>query len=160
MASSFSLTSLTSLTQGDRLIYIAPILVATSLLHIFDAAPAAHQFGQLEILGSFLLIGYYLWNQIAVTYPHEKIWKKRMEASVCGVIGVFSALLLLAPLLTWQYVTLHFHGDRTRLFKPVMIAILTLWIGTGIFFYSAIRISMDHAAATQSSLPPQQGPTQ
>lgn len=157
MASSFSLTSL---TQGDRLIYIAPILVVASLLHIFDVAPAAHQFGQLEILGGFLIIGYYLWEQIAVTYPHEKIWKKRIEASVCGVIGVFSALLLFAPLMTWQYVALHFHGERARLFKPVMIAILTLWIGSGIFFYSSIRLSMDRAAATQSSLPTLQGQTQ
>lgn len=149
MASTFSLKSL---IEGHRLIYIAPILAISSLFHIFDSIPAKHQFGQLEILGAFIVTGYYLWVQISNIYAPQLIGRKRIELVVCAVVGIFSALLLFAPLMTWQYITLYYASDRSKYTKPISIALLTLWMGTFIFFYGTYSFNLNKLQQLQ---PPQ-----
>ena len=155
-----NLFSFKSFLEGNSTIYIAPVLLAGSLLHIFDLAPQKHQFGQLEVIGAFILVGYYLWQQIANIYPQEKINKKRIEAVICIVIGVFSALLLLAPLLSWQYIELfRASSNRPAIARQVMIALLTLWAGIGIFLYGTYTVSLERMNAGTSSMPTSSFPT-
>lgn len=154
-----NLFSFKSFFGGNAPVYIAPILVAGSLLHIFDMTPQKHQFGQLEIIGAFALICYYLWQQMAIVYPYEKLGKKRLEAVISIVIGIFSGFLLFAPLLSWQYITLYLSSDRLRTTKPIAIAMLTLWIGLGIFFYGTFTYTQNKMNAATSAMPQSSFPT-
>jgi hypothetical protein len=150
--------SLKSFTEGNALVYIAPFVTIISLFHIFDMNPAQHKLGQMELFGVFILLGYYLWTQLDEVYDITKLGKKRIEAIVCIVVGIFSALTLMAPLLTWQYVAFYRASNTRSYLKPVTIAILTLWAATAIFFYGTAKFTMDkmNASATgiqESSMP-------
>lgn len=151
--------SLKSLTEGNALVYITPFLVVSALFNIFDPNPAKHQFGQLEVLGAFILAGYYLWIQIAAVYDEQKIGKKRIEAVICMVVGIFSAMILMAPLLTWQYVALYRASRRGDYIKPIAIVIVTLWVATGVFFYGTAKFTMDKMNASQTGLQESSMPT-
>lgn len=155
-------SSFKSFFDGNAPVYIAPLLLGGSLLHIFDLAPQKHQFGQLEVIGALILVCYYLWQQIGTIYPQEKLGKKRIEAVVCIVIGIFSGLLLFAPLLSWQYIALYSATaatDRPALFKPLMAALLTIWAGIGIFLYSTYTVSIERLNAGATSVPTSSFPT-
>ncbi len=150
--------SFKSLSEDARLIYVAPILVIAALLHIFSPIPAQHQFGQMEIFGAFITIGYYLWVHIANVYPAKTMGKKRIEMVVCIVAGIFSALLLFAPLFTWQYIMLYRASNRAAYTKPVLIAIITLWAASLVFFYgsysfNANRLQQLQQTSLESSMP-------
>jgi len=150
--------SLTSLLENDKIIYAAPLLLCASLFHIFSTAGATHSFGQIEVLASMIAIGYYLWNTIAVIYPPEKIGKKRIEAVACMVGSIFLALLPLAPLMTWQFINLYRTSNRFSHTKQIIIAIVTIWLGVSVLYYSSIKLIMDRQSAmsteaTESSMP-------
>ena len=150
--------SLTSLLENDKIIYAAPLLLFASLFHIFSSAPATHNFGQIEVLASIIAVGYYLWNTIAAVYPPEKIGKKRIEAVACIVASIFFALLPLAPLMTWQFINLYRASNRFSYNKQIIIAIVTVWLGIGVLFYSSLKLIMDKQSAmtteaTESSMP-------
>lgn len=155
-----NLFSFKSFLEGNAPVYISPVLVAGSLLHIFDMTPQKHQFGQLEIIGAFALICYYLWQQSAIVYPYEKLGKKRLEIIISIVIGIFSAFLFFGPLLSWQYVTLYLSSDKSRTTKPIAVAMLTLWIGLGVFFYGTMTYTQNKMNAATSAMPVSSFPTQ
>ncbi len=144
--------SLKSLLDTDRIIYIAPILVFVSLFHVFSHHAATHNLGQIEILASLIVVGYYLWDKIAIIYPHDKIWKKRIEAVVCVVISIFTALVPFAPLMTWQYYNLYKNSDRYSLNKQIIAAIITVWVGVGALYYSSYLLLAERVAAQNSSV--------
>ena len=142
--------SLKSLTDPDTLILVAPILVVVSTFHIFDSNDITHKFGQIEILASIFICCYYLWDKIAVVYPAENIGKKRLEAVVCIVIGIFTAMVLIPPLLSWQYFNLYRASDRTSLKKPILIAIASMWIGCAVLFTSSFILAKAQIEAAKS----------
>jgi hypothetical protein len=142
--------SFKSLTDADTLIFVAPILVVVSTFHIFDSNDFTHKFGQIEIMASILICCYYLWEKIALVYSAEFISKKRIEAVVCIVIGIFTALLLIPPLLSWQYFNLYRASDRTTLSKPILIAVASLWIGCAVLFTSSFMIAKAQVEAAKS----------
>jgi hypothetical protein len=144
--------SLSSFLDTDKIIYIAPILLALSCLHIFSAVAATHSLGQIEVIAAIIVTGYYLWEKIAVIYPSEKMGKKRIEAVACIVISLFLALIPLAPLMTWQYYNLYRASDRQSYSKQILIAVVTIWVGIGIFFGSAIQHTMNIQNATNAAL--------
>jgi|GEM_PF-6964777 len=150
MANRFSLKSL---LDSDGIIYVAPILILMSLLHVFDTHDLTRRIGQMEILASIITVCYYLWDKIAYVYEPEKIGKKRIEAVVCAVVGLFSALVLIAPLMTWQFFNLYRTSDRFAYTKPILIAVLSLWIGCGVLFYSSAKVAMERVNAGNSGMP-------
>jgi hypothetical protein len=157
MAAHFSLKSF---IDGPHIIYIAPLLVAGSLLNIFSPLSSKHQFGQLEILGAFVIIGYYLWAHLGIIHDINKIGKKRIEFAICATVSIFSALVLFAPLITWQYISLYRAvPQRKPYIQPILTAIITLWIGSAIFFYGSYKYSLDKLNAAQSNLPTSSMPT-
>jgi hypothetical protein len=156
MANKFSIKSL---LDTDKIIYIAPILVFASFFHIFSREAATHGFGQIEILASLIVVGYYLWDKIATIYPHEKIWKKRIEAIVCIVASIFFALIPLAPLMTWQYYNLYKHSDRYSYSTQIIAAIATVWIGVSVMYYSSYMLLSERMAAANSGMPQSSMPT-
>lgn len=143
--------SLKSMTDPDTLILVAPLLVVVSTFHIFDANDLMHKFGQIEILAAIFICCYFLWEKIAVVYPTNIMGKKRIEAVVCVVIGIFTALVLMPPLLTWQYFNLYRASDKTSLQKPVLIAIASIWIGCAVLFTSSYLIAKAQVEAMANS---------
>jgi hypothetical protein len=133
--------SLKSLTDPDTAILVAPILVVASTFHIFDASDLTHKIGQMEILAAILVCCYYLWKKIEVVYPAALTGKKKIEAVVCVVIGIFTAMVLMPPLLSWQYFNLYRSSDRISLNKPILIAVVSLWVGIGILYTSSFLIA-------------------
>lgn len=145
--------SLTSIFDTDKIIYVAPILVFVSFFHVFSHNAGTHSFGQIEILAALILIGYYLWDKIAIVYPLEKIWKKRIEAVVCVVVSIFLALVPFAPLMTWQYYNLYKNSNRYSLNKQIMTAIITAWLGVCVMYYSTYTNLAENMAAQNASVP-------
>ena len=152
--------SIKSMTDPDTLILVAPVLVVVSTFHIFDASDLMHKFGQIEILAAILICCYFLWEKIAVVYPADIIGKKRTEAVICVVIGIFTALVLIPPLLSWQYFNLYRASDKVSLQKPVLIALASMWLGCAILFTSSFLIAKaqveamaNNASAQESSMP-------
>ncbi len=154
--------SLKNITDADNIIYIAPLLVISSFFYIFENGNNAHEFGQLEILGAIIICCYYLWDKIAVVYPPAMVGKRRIEEIVCIVIGLFSALIFLPPLMTWEFINLYRASDRFSFNKGIIISILTLWIGCGTLYYSSYKLAIEryHAANfSQSSFRSSDTPT-
>lgn len=152
--------SLKSLTDPDALILVAPILVVASTFHIFDESDLTHKIGQMEILAAVFVCCYYLWKKIEVVYPSAIIGKKRIESVVCVVIGIFTAMVLMPPLLSWQYFNLYSASDRISLNKPILIAVVSLWVGIGILYTSSFLIAKaqveamaNNALSQESSMP-------
>ena len=137
----------------EKIIYVAPILVFASFFHVFSRDEATHNFGQIEILAALIIVGYYLWDKIAIIYPYERIWKKRIEAVVCIVASIFLALVPLAPLMTWQYYNLYNNSDRYSYTKQIITAIATVWIGVGAMYYSSYILLAERMAAQSASAP-------
>jgi hypothetical protein len=142
--------SLKSLTDADTVVFVAPILVVVSTFHIFDANDFTHKFGQIEILASIMIVCYYLWEKIAVVYPAELMGRKRIEAVVCMVIGIFTALTLIAPLLSWQFFNLYRSSDKSTLTKPILISVASIWIGCAVMFTSSFMLAKAQVEAAQS----------
>lgn len=149
--------SIKSFIEGNALVYIAPFVTALSLFHIFDMNPAQHKLGQMELLSVFIILAYYLWAQLDEVYDITKLNKKRIENIACIVVGTLSAMALMAPLLTWQYIALYRSSNNPSYLKPVTIAVLTLWAATAVFFYGSAKYSMDKMNASmelqESSMP-------
>lgn len=144
--------SLKSLTEGNTLIYATPLLVLMSLFHIFDPNPVKHQLGQIETIAALIICGYVLWTQYTTVFSAEKLMRKRIEFSVCAIVGLITALLLYAPLMTWQFVTVYLASDRQSLNKPILMSVLALWLASGVFFYGSLKYNMDRMSAAQSGL--------
>lgn len=156
MKKKMSKFSIKSLLDTDKIIYAAPILVVVSFFHIFSRDEATHSFGQIEVLVALIVVGYYLWDKIAVIYPPEKIWKKRTEAIICMVASIFLALIPFPPLMTWQYYNLYKYSNRYSHNTQIISAIATVWMGIAVMYYStytllAERMAVQNAAATESS---------
>lgn len=162
MAKKFSIKSL---IDTDYIIYVAPILTIVSLLNVFNHDPTKHSFGQIEIFAALIIVGYYLWDKIAVIYPHELIGKKRLQEMACVVVGIFSALVLFAPLMTWQYYNLYKASDRYSYNKQILAAIFTAWFAIAAMYYSSYvklseRMAAQNAPAAESSYVAPTAPTQ
>lgn len=145
--------SIKSLMDTDKIIYVAPILVFASFFHVFSRDAATHGFGQIEILAALIVASYYLWDKTAVIYPHEKIWKKRIESIICVVISIFLALVPFAPLMTWQYYNLYKNSDRYSYTRQIMTAVVTIWIGVGAMYYSSYSLLAEQMAAANTATP-------
>lgn len=152
--------SLKSLTDPDTVILVAPILVVAATFHIFDASELTHKIGQMEILAAVLACCYYLWKKIEAVYLPAVIGKKRIEAVVCVVIGIFTAMVLMPPLLSWQYFNLYRASNRISLNKPILIAVVSLWVGIGILYTSSFLIAKaqveamaNNTVSQESSMP-------
>ncbi len=148
MANKFNLKSL---MDADSIVLITPILIVVSTFHIFDTGAFTHKFGQIEILAAIAICCYYLCDKIAVVYPAAIIRKKRIEAITCIAIGIFTALVFMAPLMTWQYFNLYRSSDRITLTKPILIAVASLWIGCAIFFSSSYLVAKAKVEATANN---------
>ena len=152
-------SSLKSLTEGDTLIYIAPAVLAMSLLHVFSASPITHKLGQIEVIMALGLVAFYIWQNIPSVYELPYQGKKKMELAVCCVVGVMTALLAYAPLLTWQIFGFYrASGNHPAYHKPLLTALLTLWIGTALFYagsfsYSKARMQSAETISTESVMP-------
>lgn len=144
MANKFSIKSALDM---DKLIYTAPVLVFASFFHIFSSDAGTHNFGQIEVLAALIVVGYYLWDKIAVIYSPDKLWKKRTEEIVCVVVSIFLALVPFAPLMTWQYYNLYKNSDRYSLNKQIIAAILTAWVGVGTMYYSSYVLLAENMTA-------------
>ena len=142
--------SFKSLTDADTVVFVAPILVVVSTFHIFDASDFTHKFGQIEIHASIMIVCYYLSEKIPVVYPAELMGRKRIEAVVCMVIGIFTALTLIAPLLSWQFFNLYRSSDRKTLTKPILISVASIWIGCAVMFTSSFMLAKAQVEAAQS----------
>ncbi len=142
--------SLKSFMNTD-IIYIAPVLVLASFIHVFSKDAGTHNFGQIEIYCALGLVTYYLWDKIAAVYSPEKILAKRIEGMVCAVVGMLLLFLPFPPLMTWQYYNLYKNSDRLSLNKQILAAVITLWLGVGTIYGSFYLIHADQIAATQNS---------
>ena len=147
--------SIKSILDTDKIIFVAPILVVVSCFHVFSHNESTHSFGQIEILAALILVGYYLWDKIAVIYAPEIIWKKRIEAVACIVASIFMALIPFAPLMTWQYYNLYKKSDRYSLNKQIVTAIITAWLGVGFMYYSTYTNLAARMTAQQNTAAPE-----
>jgi hypothetical protein len=157
--------SMKSMTDVDTIIYVAPMLVAVSLFHIFSSHPSTRFFGQIEIFAAMGIIAYYLWVKIPTVYDFLKITRKRIEAMACFGVGLLSALLLMPPLLTWQLLALLKNSpDKLTMQRPVLIAVVTVWAGCGLMIYGSVKATeakMQAAAeaSADSSMPTAPAPS-
>lgn len=131
-------STIKSFTNSDGIIYVAPILLVASLLHIFSAEPVTHKFGQLEIMGALIIISYYIWDVTPKAYAMTQIRSKQIELIICYALSVISALVLMPPLLTWQYFNLYRATTDRNHIRNILIAVISLWVGVGILFTSAL----------------------
>ena len=150
MANKFSLGRLFDI---NKIIYVAPILLFASLFHIFSHVNATHNFGQIEVFAALIIVGYDLWNKIALIYPLQKMGKKRIEAVVCFVVSIFVAMIPFPFLMSWQYYNLYQESDRYTYSKQITLAVLSVWIGVGILFYSSYILLADRMAAKTATVP-------
>lgn len=144
--------SFVSLMDTDKIVFVAPILVFASFFHIFSLVPATRGLGKIEVLFAFIIIAFYLWDRIALVYTADKIGKKRIEAIACAIGSVLLLFIPFAPLMTWQYYNLYRASDCYSFNKQIIAAIVTVWIGTGVFYGSFYTLVAAQSTAQETGM--------